>query len=368
VIEESIELQLSHGRIAEAFALSDRSRHPGRDLAEVLRPLDVPSGIAVVEYAVLPRAIVIFAVMRGGIDVQTVPMDRPGLGRLVASFTERIQRRAPLDELQRDGAALYELLIKPLQLAGIEEIVIVPDRDLHRVPFAAVYDPRRRRYLIEDFTFRFSLTAAEAFAPASGSLQPALVVADPERAGWPRLDYARAEAQEIAALYGNATLLSRDAATPARFVEAASRSALIHYAGHADSDTTRSYGALLLAAGPGDPGILGSSEIAHHRLPRRPLVVLAACGTLRGDPLHVGGMSSLARAFLSAGARGVVASFWEIDDDVAALLFLRFHQEIRAGARTAHALRTAQLAMLHSPDPRMHATASWSAPALLGGS
>ncbi len=366
VIDESIELLMTHGRIAEAFALSDRSRHVDRDSADVRKPLDVPSGIAVIEYAVLPRTIVIFAATRGGIDVRTVAMDRPDLGVLVASFTDRIQRRAPLGEVQREAAALHDLLIEPLQLAGIEEIVIVPDGDLHRIPFAALYDPRRRRYLIEDFTLRFSLTAAEAFAPSGGSLEPALVVADPERPDWPRLDHARAEAQRIAALYGNATLLARDAATRARFVEAAPRSGLIHYAGHADSDSTHSYGALLLAAGPGDPGILGSSEIARHRLPRRPLVVLAACGTLRGNPLHVAGMSSLARAFLSAGARGVVASLWEIDDDVAAPLFLHFHQELRAGAPPARALRAAQLAMLHSPDPRMHATASWGAQALLG--
>jgi CHAT domain-containing protein/tetratricopeptide (TPR) repeat protein len=371
VIDESLELQLSHGQIAEAFALSDRSRGFDGDSSGVLKPLEVPPGVAVIEYAVLPRAVAIFVVLHGGIQAETVAIDRAGLGTLVASFTDRIQHRVPPDEVQRDAAALYALLIEPLHLAGIEEIVIVPDRDLHRVPFAALYDPRRRRYLIEDFTLRFSPTAAEAFTsaagtPSAGTLEPALVVADPLRPDWPRLDYARAEAQRIAALYGGATLLVGDAATRARFVEAAPRSALIHYAGHADSDGTRSYGALLFAAGPGDPGILGSSEIAHNPLPHRPLVVLAACGTLRGDPLHVAGMSSLARAFLSAGARGVVASLWEIDDDVAAPLFLHFHQELRAGAPPARALRAAQLAMLHSPDPRMRATASWSAQALLG--
>jgi CHAT domain-containing protein len=294
-------------------------------------------------------------------------MDRRRVGDLVSSFTDRIQRRAPLDEVRRDGAELHRLLIEPLQLAGVDELVIVPDRDLSRVPFAALYDLQRRRYLIEVYTLRFSPSAAEAFASPSGSLQPALVVADPARPDWPRLEYARAESQRIAALYGDATLLARDAATRARFVEAAPRSALIHYAGHADSDVTRSYGALLLAASPGDSGILGSSDIARMRLSHRPLVVLAACGTLRGDSSHVAGMSSLARAFLTAGARGVVASLWEIDDDVAAPLFLRFHQELHAGAQPARALRSAQLLMLHSPDPRMHAPASWSAQALLGG-
>jgi CHAT domain-containing protein len=368
VISESVELQVRHGRIAEAFALADGSRRLDRHSHGVPNPLDVPPGTAVIEYVVLSRAVVILAETRRGLDARIVALDRPGLEVLVTSFTDRIQRRAPIGEVQRDAAALYERLIAPLQLTGIEEIVIVPDRDLHRLPFAALYDPRRRRYLIEDFTLRISPTAASAFAPSTGPLEPVLVVADPARADWPRLDHARSEAQQIAALYGNVTLLARDEATCPHFVEAAPRSGLIHYAGHADSDGLRSYGALLLTAGPGDAGILESTEIAGRPLPLRPLVVLAACGTLRADPLHVAGMSSLARAFLTAGARGVVASLWEIDDDDAAPLFLRFHQELRAGVRPAQALRAAQLAMLRSPDPRMHATVSWSAPALLGGS
>jgi len=106
--------------------------------------------------------------------------------------------------------------------------------------------------------------------------------------------------------------------------------------------------------------MLSANEIARLRLDRRPLVILAACGTFRGDPAHVAGMSSLARAFLLAGARGVVGTLWEIDDDVSAPLFLGFHESLRAGASPARALRDAQLAMLRSPDARLRASATWA--------
>jgi CHAT domain-containing protein len=61
----------------------------------------------------------------------------------------------------------------------------------------------------------------------------------------------------------------------------------------------------------------------------------------------------------------VGGTLWEIDDDVAAPLFLRFHQELRAGASPALALRAAQIAMLHSPDARLDHPATWAPAELL---
>jgi CHAT domain-containing protein len=102
------------------------------------------------------------------------------------------------------------------------------------------------------------------------------------------------------------------------------------------------------------------------RLERQPLVILAACGTFRGDALHVAGMSSLSRAFLTAGARGVVGTLWEIEDDVSALLFLKLHRYLHAGSSPAHALRQAQTELLRSGDPRLAQPASWAAVEFLG--
>ncbi len=196
-----------------------------------------------------------------------------------------------------------------------------------------------------------------------GLLQPALVVADPTTPHWPRLPVSLREGERIAAGYG-ASALNGDAATRSRFIEAAEGSALIHYAGHADSDAGDSYGALLLA-GAGDSGVLASSDIAALNLSKRPLVVLAACGTFRGNSIHVGGMSSLARAFLHAGARAVAGTLWEIDDDVASVLFLKFHEHLRTGDSAERAIRTAQVEMIHASDPRLRHPATWAPVELL---
>ncbi|HWS71645.1 MAG TPA: CHAT domain-containing protein, partial [Thermoanaerobaculia bacterium] len=223
------------------------------------------------------------------------------------------------------------------------------------LPFAALRDAARGEYLAERYTLRFAASASSIDeAPHAAALQPALVVADPPSPNAPRLPRSAEEGARIAALHG-ATLLAGDDATRERFVEAAKSAALIHYAGHAESDAAGSPGALLLADGE-----LSASDLARLALRARPLVVLAACGTFRGDATHVSGMPSLARAFLAAGARGVAGTLWEIDDDVAADLFLRMHERLRAGASPADALRSAQVAMIHASDSRLHHPAAWA--------
>lgn len=365
IVEESIDLELVRGNAATAFAIADRSRAAVGGGASG----EVPADVAVIEYAVLPRALAIFFVTGNRVFADRVAIERKEIDARVLSFAAAVRRRAPVPELKAASAALHALLIAPVlpRLAGIDEIVFVPDRLLHAVPFAALYDGPKGRYLIEDFTIRFAVSAAGAKPVIRGAVAPAVVVADPPSANWPRLGVSRREAERIAGAYG-ATLIGGADATRERFADAARGSALIHYAGHADSDPMEAYAALLLAETPSDPGVLSSSEIALLRLERQPLVVLAACGTFRGGALHVAGMSSIARSFLRAGARAVVGTLWEIDDDVAAALFVRFHDHHRAGASPAAALRAAQIEMLSNADPRLSAPATWAAVELLGAS
>lgn len=358
LIDDSIELRLSRGDPAGAFAIADGSRKLLEGAASKT-PMAVAPGLAVVEYALLPHTLVAFCVTRDGISARETRIERNELAAMINAFAERIRGRAPLAEITADGAALHRLLIEPLHLDGIREVVIVPDRQLHALPFAALWDSATKQFLAEELTIRFApsaVTDEESLPP----LTPALVVADPPTPSFPPLPATHVEAQQIAALHGAAQLTGAEA-TRSAFTAAAARSALIHFAGHADSDTGSSYAALLFAANDGDSGVMSSGDVARLRLERKPLVVLAACGTFRGDPLHVAGMSSLARSFLLAGARGVVGTLWEIDDDVSAQLFLRLHERLRGGAPPARALREAQLDLLRSANARLAHPATWAA-------
>lgn len=361
-IDESIDLHLEHGQIADAFAVSDRAHALAtRDY----KPAAVPDGVAVIAYAVLPHSVAIFSVTGTRIAAAKVPIERKTLGARVLTFARHLQAR---EDVLAESQALHTLLIAPAlrHIGGARELVIVPDRQLHILPFAALHDGQR--YLIQDFELRIapSLHVGRASARLSDKRRAearptsVVVIADPTSDRAKPLPWSRDEAANIAAIHG-ATILIGQEATRARVAEAIGSSSLVHYAGHADSDAGQSYGALLLASGGGDSGLLFADEIARMDLRARPLVVLSACGTLRGKTNHVAGMPSLSHAFLAAGASAVVGTLWDIDDDTAAPLFLKFHQQLHAGEVPAGALRAAQLAMLQSSEPRLRHPASWSA-------
>jgi CHAT domain-containing protein len=81
------------------------------------------------------------------------------------------------------------------------------------------------------------------------------------------------------------------------------------------------------------------------------LLVLSACRTALGsgalaDVPPGDDWVGLVRAFLTAGARNVVATLWPVEDAATARFMERFHGEFASGASAAEALARAQRAAL----------------------
>jgi CHAT domain-containing protein len=117
--------------------------------------------------------------------------------------------------------------------------------------------------------------------------------------------------------------------------------------------------ALVTSVGDGDSdALLDTSEILSMNLDAD-LVVLSACDTGGGASgeatgLDGGGeaLSGLARAFIYAGARGLVVSHWKVDSGATVQLMTGM---FRSGAASqAEALRLASAAMMSSPDQHSH--------------
>ncbi len=74
------------------------------------------------------------------------------------------------------------------------------------------------------------------------------------------------------------------------------------------------------------------------------LVSLSGCGT--GLSVAVGGdeLLGLTRALLSAGARAVLVSLWDVHDETAAAMMVDVFRRMMAGQGAAEALRAAMLA------------------------
>ena len=76
------------------------------------------------------------------------------------------------------------------------------------------------------------------------------------------------------------------------------------------------------------------------------LVVLSGCETALGKQIEEEGMHGLTRGFMYAGARRVIASLWNVDDEATAALMARFYEGVlKEGQTPSQALRAAQLWM-----------------------
>jgi CHAT domain-containing protein len=150
-------------------------------------------------------------------------------------------------------------------------------------------------------------------------------------------------------------LLSGAAATEGNVRARIGNRRFVHLAAHGliDQRYGNLFGAIALTPPPAivsseDDGFLSLYEIHNLSLPACELVVLSSCETKVGAdrPLEAG--STLARAFLAAGARDVICSQWSVDDAASAALVSEFFRnlspQLHAGGPVdfAQALRDAR--------------------------
>jgi len=244
----------------------------------------------------------------------------------------------------------------------------VADNELHGVPFPALRDPVRGRFLIEDHSIRFAPSLESATQrPTARGRQTVYLVADPafdthQFPALERLPGASAEVGAIAPLYDASTILTGRAVTSRAFTAALGRATMLHYAGHALLDDHRPEHSQLVVAfdGISNSGI-AASDIRRLRLSNLHLIVLSACRTLDFEAGAPDGFAGLTGSFLSAGVGGVVGSLWRVDDRLTRDLMVAFHRAYRRSSDPASALRSAQLTLLSSSDAALRSPAAWAA-------
>ena len=205
----------------------------------------------------------------------------------------------------------------------------------------------------------------ERLAP-NGAL-PASSEADLEDIFLPRLTYARDEVKAVSSLLplGEALLAldfkaSRDLVTSGRL----SRYRILHFATHALQRTDQAeLSALVLSRfdqqGRPIDGYLRVPDLAGLDLPAD-LVVLSACDTALGREISGEGLVGLPQAFLTAGARRVLVSLWQVEDESTAALMAEFYRRLLIDHHSAaRALREAQIAI--------RAQQQWRAPRYWAG-
>ena len=385
VFDATIRAELANRRSDSAFAYLERGRvaawapdarlglGPGQTPASLTRIRALlPNDAVFVEYALLPDTLAMWIVSSRGLQPYAVAVRRDSVAQLVDRFTREMGD--PDVSTTSARARLFDLLVAPLasQLRTGGEIVIVPDRELARVPFAALWNRSNGRYIVEDYRVRTLPSAAFLLAATRASSRDArssaLVIGNPKLdtsavAELPPLPGATREAEQIAQLYGRPQLLTDAEASRDRVVELLPKYGVFHFAGHAvaNGDQPELSFLALGSQGLGDRGTLRAGEIAKLRLSNLQLVVLSACSTLNPRRSRMGAIAGLAYSFMRAGAPATVSTLWDVDDDVTTELLVSFHKSFSSGMPAAEALRLAQQEALRSSRPELRSPKAWGA-------
>jgi CHAT domain-containing protein/tetratricopeptide (TPR) repeat protein len=372
---------------AAASAAAGRSTSVGASSSSALPPVPdllrrhLPEGVGLLAFTVLPDRLVAWCLTAESADFAQL-----GSAAELAARVHALREKLPAGHWDTAGASraadLYRLLIEPFrsQLGGKRTLVVVPDRELFRVPFASLVDPATGQFIIEDRTLVYApsvtlfLAASERAAALERTARRptrALAIGDPAFDAalfpdLPRLKKAEAEAREVAALYPGAELLVGRRATRTAVLRGFQRASVVHLAAHShvDADSPLLSGFVLAPEGGAprgaDTGLLEAAELYRLRtLPVR-LVVLGSCNSADGQLTASEGATSLVRPFLASGVPTVVGSLWPVDDEAGEQLMVALHRHLRRGEDAAHALRAAQLSLLASSDPRLRNPALWA--------
>jgi CHAT domain-containing protein len=226
----------------------------------------------------------------------------------------------------------------------------------------AVFDPSDPRL---GAAGRARVTASRG-SRGEGTAQPLERTLEGLRGGLTRLPFSRLEADAIVALVpgkdafvATGFAANREAATSRRLAEYR----IIHFATHGILNARRpELSAVVLSLfdqrGRRQDGFLRLHDVYNLTL-AADLVVLSGCQTALGKELRGEGLLGLTRGFMYAGARAVVASLWQVNDESTAELMKRFYRGmLREHRRPADALRAAQLEM--SQDKRWGAPFYWA--------
>ncbi len=377
VVDRMVMLKLAAGRVSEALDYMDRGR---ASLASVGPTAAIgvdggvraPPGEVAVEYARVADTLLVWTVAGSRAEVFRTLVDTVRLARILSDLEDRLEDGAGEAAVRPMLSELYRQLVKPIEtrLGGPgTPLVVIADGEIASVPFAALHDARRERYLVQDHPLRFAVSLREARRrPAASPAGSPVFVADPafdprEHPLLDRLEHARDEVRSISAEYPGRSVLEGSAATRPALDSALTRAGMVHFAGHAvfdDARPERSY--LLLAADSGRAGSgkVTAGELARLDLRHVRLVVLAACRTVRAGRSRAGGFTGLSGALLAAGAGGAVGSTWDVDDRSTAALMAGFHRAYRGSRDGPRALQAAQLELLRSGDATLRTPAAWA--------
>jgi tetratricopeptide (TPR) repeat protein len=269
-------------------------------------------------------------------------------GRPVAKVNLAAESRKVAEELatRLQMRSLIESLPK-----GVRALTIIPHDSLLGFPFAAI--TYQDRYIIERFNLNIAFgLSSNRSAVAPSRKRKALFVGVPQGSTqFSPLPGVLSEIKELESWAAkrnleHCTLIGQDASKSA-ILERLRESAMLHIACHGvfKANQPDSSG-LVLAPESGQVDILSLRDLSTLRLEELQHVSLSSCWSADNFILPGRWIIGLPETLCRAGARSVLASLWEVNDQATISFMARFYEYLNHYHKD-EALRRAQLDCLH---------------------
>lgn len=381
---------------------------------------------ALISYYTNDTSLFTFVISDDTLVLNKTRLDRPGaLKQKVEDYISAL-RKYDRDRVTLLGHEIYNLAFRDIEpvLKDEEKLVIIPDKILLYLPFetlARTYKPAgkfsdfsHQDYLVNDFGITYHYSAglwaagippvkAEnnrllAFAPVfnyrstgNDGNKPAAINEsdykgktissnrDPIKS-YAELPFSLEETDSLKALslrYGlGADIFTGQIASEKNLKENIANHRFVHIATHlVNDDPLPEYSGLLFSdyseGGTSEDnlpdrdveGILHALEIYPMSIDAD-LVAMSACESGMGKLEEGEGIIGLVRAFLSAGAKNVLFSYWKVGDKNAMMFMRDFYSHVFTGYDFETALRKVKLDMIGNPDTSF--PLMWGAFAVIG--
>lgn len=353
--------------------------------AAVQRDLDKDA--ALLEYFVGTEQIFLFVLTRDDFEVMAIAKDFPledwvmtMRNSIVAHQQSGPDQTAACENYTGRARQLYEKLVAP---AGRnkplpQKLTIIPAGVLAYLPFDALLTKQPSMpcrfndypYLLLQHSIGYgysaTLQAALEGLPAGkrnfGGFAPRFT----GNAGLAALEY-NIPTVEALGKQTKGMIFTGNQASVDRFNQSASGFGVLHLATHAQANTTAgNFSFVVLSDGQNGYDSLFVKDLYLLDLTAASMVVLSACETADGALYKGEGVVSLARAFLYAGARSVLTTFWSINDMANKRLMTSFFEHLKTGAPKTEALRQAKLAQIKASDSHDAHPVYWAAFTAIG--
>jgi tetratricopeptide (TPR) repeat protein len=377
VMDAYVDFLLVSGKTRVAFEVADSSRaqelvsSPTSRWRAKLATSDIdtirkalPLDARLIEYCVIKSRVIAWVLGPHTFETVVMPLSIGEITRLIEHLGSGKFKDTPPAATE----LLYDALVRPLEahLPPTGSLIVVPDDELERVPYGALYDKRRDRYLVRTMAISILPSAAlfrlSALRFATRANEPERVIvvnAGKARQGSAALPGVTIEAQEIARLFSGTRIVEGANTSAMSILQLAKDATILHFAGHT---VMQSHGKSRGLALGDEAGALSPSDVLASPLPKARLVFLSACATDAGPILKAEGSATISRAFFAAGVPIVVATLWPVEDDFAREMSHLFYEHLSEGHDPAEALRRAQVTLSVGTNSRT----DWAAYRIVG--